>query len=57
VVFEGDQLSDEVIWDGMRDGKDVPDGTYFYVLNVTLQEEVEGVATNSTKKGWIQLIR
>ena len=57
LVFEGDQLSDENIWDGTRNGKNVPEGTYFYVLNVMLQEEVEGVDTNSTKKGWIQLIR
>ena len=57
LVFEGNQMTDEVIWDGSRDGEEVPDGTYFYVLDVTLQEEVEGVATNSTKKGWIQLIR
>ncbi|MGB7395145.1 MAG: gliding motility-associated C-terminal domain-containing protein [Pricia sp.] len=57
LIFEGDQLSDEVIWDGTRDGKDVPDGTYFYVLDLTLQEEVEGVDMSSTKKGWIQLIR
>lgn len=57
LVFEGDQLTNEVIWDGSRDGKEVPDGTYFYVLNVTLQEEVEGIDTTTTKKGWIQLIR
>ena len=57
LVFEGNQMTNEVIWDGSRDGKEVPDGTYFYVLNVTLQEEIEGVETNSTKKGWIQLIR
>ncbi len=57
LVFEGDNLSDEVIWNGTRDGKNVPEGTYFYVLNVTLLEEVEGVDTNSTEKGWIQLIR
>lgn len=57
LVFEGDQLTNEVIWDGSRDGKEVPDGTYFYVLNVTLQEEVEGVDATTTKKGWIQLIR
>ena len=57
LVFEGEQLSDEVIWDGTRNGKEVPEGTYFYVLKVTLLEEIEGVDTNSTKKGWIQLIR
>ncbi|WP_149304006.1 Ig-like domain-containing protein [Pareuzebyella sediminis] len=57
LVFEGNQLQDEVIWNGTWKGKQVPDGTYFYVLNVTLQEEVEGVDTSMTKKGWIQLIR
>jgi len=57
LVFEGNQMTDEVIWDGSRDGQEVPDGTYFYVLDVTLQEEVEGVAMSTTKKGWIQLIR
>jgi len=50
-------MTDEVIWDGMWEGKESPDGTYFYILNVTLQEEVEGFDTNTTKKGWIQLIR
>ncbi|WP_400072150.1 gliding motility-associated C-terminal domain-containing protein [Zobellia russellii] len=57
VVFEGDQMTEEIIWDGMWEGKEAPDGTYFYVLNLTLQEEVEGFDTNTTKKGWIQLIR
>ncbi|HET8737459.1 MAG TPA: gliding motility-associated C-terminal domain-containing protein, partial [Pricia sp.] len=57
LMFEGDQLTEEVIWDGTRNGKNVPDGTYFYVLNVTLLEEVEGMDTNPTQKGWIQLIR
>ncbi|MBU2947619.1 gliding motility-associated C-terminal domain-containing protein [Zobellia uliginosa] len=57
VVFEGDQMTDDVIWDGMWEGKQSPDGTYFYILNITLQEELEGLDTNTTKKGWIQLIR
>ena len=57
VIFEGADMSGDIIWDGSREGKEVPDGTYFYVLNVALQEEVEGVETNTTKKGWIQLIR
>ncbi|MBU3027808.1 gliding motility-associated C-terminal domain-containing protein [Zobellia galactanivorans] len=57
VVFEGDQMTDEVIWDGTWKGKEAPDGTYFYVLNLTLEEEVEGFETTTTKKGWIQLIR
>ncbi len=57
LVFEGEQLTDEVIWDGTRKGKEVPDGTYFYVLDLTVNEEIEGIDTNSIKKGWIQLIR
>lgn len=57
LVFEDDQLTDEVIWDGTRKGKDVPDGTYFYVLNLNVLEEIEGIDTNSVKKGWIQVIR
>ncbi|MBT2162475.1 T9SS type B sorting domain-containing protein [Zobellia barbeyronii] len=57
LIVEGDQMTDEVIWDGMWEGKESPDGTYFYILNVMLQEEVEGFDTNTTKKGWIQLIR
>ncbi len=57
LVFEGEQLSDEVIWDGTRKGTEVPDGTYFYVLDLIVNEEIEGIDTNSIKKGWIQLIR
>ena len=57
LVFEGEQLTDEVIWDGTRKGKEVPDGTYFYVLDLTVNEEIEGIDANSIKKGWIQLIR
>lgn len=57
LVFEGNDMTDEIIWDGTWEGKDAPDGTYFYVLNLALQEEVDGVDTNTTKKGWIQLIR
>ena len=56
LVFEGEQLSDEVIWDGTRDGKDVPDGTYFYVLNVGLPNQ-EDIEIEPVQKGWIQVIR
>ncbi|MCL6268237.1 Calx-beta domain-containing protein, partial [Flagellimonas myxillae] len=37
-------------WNGTRDGKDVPDGTYFYIL------DLEGDGTEIVK-GWIQIIR
>ncbi|MFC4097591.1 T9SS type B sorting domain-containing protein [Euzebyella saccharophila] len=57
LMFEGANMTGDIIWDGNREGNEVPDGTYFYVLDVTLQEEVEGAETNTTKKGWIQLIR
>lgn len=57
LVFEGEQLTDEVIWDGNRKGEEVPDGTYFYVLDLNVLEEIEGIDTNSVKKGWIQIIR
>lgn len=57
LVFEGDQLTEDVIWDGTRKGKDVPDGTYFYVLNLNVLEDIEGIDTNTIKKGWIQVIR
>ena len=57
LVYEGEELTDEVIWDGNRKGEEVPDGTYFYVLNLNVLEEIEGVDANSVKKGWIQLIR
>ncbi|MDX1314113.1 MAG: gliding motility-associated C-terminal domain-containing protein, partial [Eudoraea sp.] len=36
-------------WDGTRDGEQVPEGTYFYILDLGDGSEVT--------KGWIQLIR
>ncbi len=52
LVFETEQQTTDEIWDGSWKGKDSPDGTYFYTLNV--QIEGEGA---SIQKGWIQLIR
>lgn len=53
LVFEGDDMTEEVIWDGSWKGEDAPDGTYFYVLDVVL----DSGETPKTQKGWIQLIR
>ena len=52
LVFETSGQNTEEIWDGSWKGKDAPDGTYFYNMNV--QIEGEG---SKTQKGWIQLIR
>ncbi|MEM7379571.1 MAG: gliding motility-associated C-terminal domain-containing protein [Bacteroidota bacterium] len=58
-VFEGSDVfmaadqEDAIVWDGTKDGNNVPDGTYFYVLEFDL-DNGEGPQTT---KGWIQLIR
>ena len=57
LVFEGsDSIPVNVerkadVWDGTYKGKDVPKGTYFYILNYDI-----GVGP-TIDKGWIQLIR
>ena len=51
-VYEAREMVDEKAWDGTFKGKEVPEGTYFYVLNLTIEEENPIIA-----KGWIQLIR
>lgn len=51
-VYEARKLTTEKAWDGTFKGKDVPEGTYFYVLNLTIEEENPIIT-----KGWIQLIR
>ncbi len=58
LVFEGSDSTPPIIdqnatdvWDGIYKGKDVPKGTYFYILNYD-------IGTGPTiDKGWIQLIR
>ncbi|UWX55523.1 gliding motility-associated C-terminal domain-containing protein [Maribacter litopenaei] len=47
------------VWDGTFKGKEVPKGTYFYVLDYILIDPQSPVSnrSRSTDKGWIQLIR
>ncbi len=51
-VFETQKVNDGDVWDGLWEGKEAPKGTYFYVMNYSLNggEEI-------TDRGWIQLIR
>jgi len=48
-VFEASDLREDEIWDGNDNGKQVPKGTYYYILELGPDQEVA--------KGWIQLIR
>ncbi|MCX2719063.1 gliding motility-associated C-terminal domain-containing protein [Lentiprolixibacter aurantiacus] len=48
-VFSIRGMTDGNTWDGTRDGEQVPEGTYFYILDLGDGSEV--------RKGWIQLIR
>lgn len=52
LVFETPIQSTEQIWDGTWKGKDVPDGTYFYTMDIEIIGEGAKI-----QKGWIQLIR
>ena len=49
LVFEARNMTDDRVWDGTRNGKAVPAGTYFYILDLG-----DGSAE---RKGWIQVIR
>ncbi|MBQ4914031.1 gliding motility-associated C-terminal domain-containing protein [Maribacter sp. MMG018] len=51
-VFEAKKVNDPNIWDGTYEGKEAPRGTYFYLLNYS----VNG-GEPILDKGWIQLIR
>jgi gliding motility-associated-like protein/uncharacterized repeat protein (TIGR01451 family) len=48
-IFEASRMTDGNTWDGTRNGEQVPEGTYFYILDLGDGSEV--------RKGWIQLIR
>ncbi len=49
LVFEAQRMTDGDTWDGTRNNEAVPDGTYFYVLDLGDGSEI--------RKGWIQIIR
>jgi len=51
-VYEAREMKTEKVWDGTWKGKEVPEGTYFYILNIAIEAEDAKIA-----KGWIQLIR
>ena len=53
LVYESIGKNTEEIWNGSWKGKDAPDGTYFYNMNI----QIEGEEGTKTQKGWIQLIR
>ncbi|MFX0555430.1 Calx-beta domain-containing protein [Maribacter sp. CXY002] len=47
-----EQQTGKQVWDGTYKGKEVPKGTYFYILNYSINNSEPTV-----DKGWIQLIR
>ncbi|NND16821.1 MAG: DUF11 domain-containing protein [Eudoraea sp.] len=49
LVFEAQNMTPDSTWDGTRKNKAVPDGTYFYILDLGDGSEIQ--------KGWIQIIR
>jgi gliding motility-associated-like protein/uncharacterized repeat protein (TIGR01451 family) len=51
-VFETEKVNDGDVWDGTYKGKEVPKGTYFYIMNYSINNEPAIL-----DKGWIQLIR
>lgn len=53
LVFDGKNMTVAEVWDGSWKGKEAPDGTYYYVMNL----DVDDGNGSQTKKGWIQLIR
>ena len=55
VVFESTQLNE--VWDGRTtSGIEVPDGTYFYIFDVTF-DSINGTETNKIFKGTVTLLR
>lgn len=51
-IFQTRKVNDGDVWDGTWEGKEAPKGTYFYVLNYSINGGEE-----TLEKGWIQLIR
>jgi gliding motility-associated-like protein/uncharacterized repeat protein (TIGR01451 family) len=49
LVFEARGMTDGSTWDGTRKNEAVPDGTYFYILDLGDGSEI--------RKGWIQVLR
>lgn len=49
VVFQAKPYSDTVSWDGIWDGKNLPDGVYYYIIDLGDKSE--------KLSGWIQLLR
>lgn len=52
LVFETEKVNDSDVWDGTYEGKESPKGTYFYIMNYSVNNQPAVL-----DKGWIQLIR
>lgn len=52
LVFETEKVNDGDVWDGTYEGKESPKGTYFYIMNYSVNNQPAVL-----DKGWIQLIR
>lgn len=52
LVYETEKENDSDVWDGTYKGKEVPKGTYFYIMNYSVNNQPAIL-----DKGWIQLIR
>ncbi|MEP2238313.1 MAG: Calx-beta domain-containing protein [Maribacter sp.] len=52
LVFETEKVNDGDVWDGTYEGKEAPKGTYFYIMNYSVNNQPAVL-----DKGWIQLIR
>ncbi|MDF4202041.1 Calx-beta domain-containing protein [Maribacter sp. SA7] len=52
LVFETEKVNDGDVWDGTYEGKEAPKGTYFYIMNYSINNQPAVL-----DKGWIQLIR
>ncbi|WP_291966271.1 Calx-beta domain-containing protein, partial [Maribacter sp.] len=52
LVFETEKVNDSDVWDGTYEGKESPKGTYFYIMNYSVNNQPAVM-----EKGWIQLIR